>query len=42
MYIIGFGVTKDMSKAKEWINKAIDNGLPQAKTTYEKHKLWQY
>ena len=42
MYIQGFGVSQDMSQAKYWINLSYENGISQAKITWEKNQLWKF
>ncbi len=41
-YINGFGVPKDMKKAKEWIKKAYDGGHTQAPKIWEEYKLEKF
>lgn len=42
MYILGFGTAQDMSQAKYWVNLSYENGISQAKITWEQNQLWKF
>ena len=42
MYILGYGTSQDMSQAKYWVNLSYENGISQAKITWEQNQLWKF